>query len=110
MGNDWTSGYESDFMLIKMEFIYFIKMQIDTLQKHTHTHTQWRGGVGGNIPGEKIPSPRPSCQPMMSLIFFSVTYSSSTKTGATSYVNLRHKRRVCEERDGVRVCESKRTE
>jgi len=37
-----------------------------------------------HLPGENIPSPEPPGQPMISLIFFSVTYSKSTNTGAIS--------------------------
>lgn len=36
------------------------------------------------LPGEKIPSPSPSGQPTISLIFFRVSCSMSTKTGAIS--------------------------
>lgn len=40
------------------------------------------------LPGEKSPSPSPFGQPMISLIFFRVSCSIRTNTGAISYVNL----------------------
>lgn len=41
-----------------------------------------------DIPGLNMPSP-PSSQPMISIIFFSTTFSVRTNTGATSYVYLK---------------------
>lgn len=68
--------------------IFVIKMQIYTsLEMGQPIFCESDGGVIIGVtyaPGEKIPSPRPPSQPMISLIFFKVTYSSSTNTGATS--------------------------
>lgn len=67
--------------------LYMLEMappaDTEVITKAEGTRTQRE--VGQEVsPGEKIPSPSPSGQPTISLIFFRVSCSIRTKTGAIS--------------------------